>query len=31
MDVVKQIEGMGSSNGQTIKEVKIEDCGELTE
>ena len=29
MDVVKQIEAVGSSSGTTSKEVLIADCGEL--
>ena len=31
MDVVRQIEALGSSNGKTSKKVTIADCGELTE
>jgi len=30
MDVVKKIEAVGTSSGQTRKVVKIEDCGELS-
>ena len=29
MDVVKAIEGVGSSNGETRSAVVIDDCGEL--
>lgn len=29
MDVVKTIEGMGSSSGKTSKKIEILDCGQL--
>ncbi len=31
MDVVKKIEGYGSSSGNTSKVIRIEDCGEITD
>ena len=31
MDIVKKIEGYGSSSGSTSKVIRIEDCGEITD
>jgi cyclophilin family peptidyl-prolyl cis-trans isomerase len=31
MDVVKACEAVGSTSGACVQEVRIEDCGQLTE